>query len=265
MLLGYGETAPFPWDGQYFAVSLYSQSGYIEMTASDPDHPDLYYYRPAEIGFELAAQRSYDLSSTAIYLIGGDFADRLVGGAFADRMIANAGNDYLIGNGGDDRLDGRGGNDTLFGNDGNDTLIGGTGEDRIIGGAGVDQLYGNEKGPFITPGTNSGNGVSNTTGFYYNDRQADTFVFNAGDSGAGSANRDVIRGFQPGLDKIDLTSMGADTSYTFAKNGDGALLRIDADHNGTYEMQVAVIFTDSVSYTDPYTWTDLSSADIILA
>jgi len=85
----------------------------------------------------------------------------------------------LVGNEGANRLEGRGGNDQVNGNVGNDTLIGGEGRDTLVGGAG-----------------------------------ADTFVFTSiSNSRAGSANRDVINGFDRGAtqDRIDLSAIDANT------------------------------------------------------
>jgi len=94
-------------------------------------------------------------------------------------LIGNDAPGTLVGNEGANRLEGRGGNDQINGNNGNDTLVGGEGRDTLVGGAG-----------------------------------ADTFVFTSiSNSRAGSANRDVINGFDRGAtqDRIDLSAIDANT------------------------------------------------------
>lgn len=94
----------------------------------------------------------------------------------------------LVGNAGRNVLNGRGGNDQINGNDGNDILIGGEGADTLVGGSG-----------------------------------SDTFVFSSvSNSRPGSANRDLINGFDRGQDVIDLsaidantTTFGVDDAFTF--------------------------------------------------
>ena len=113
-------------------------------------------------------------------------------GEITDTNALNAtGNDApgtLVGNAGANILTGRGGNDQINGNGGDDTLIGNTGVDTLVGGAG-----------------------------------ADTFVYTSvADSRAGPSQRDVINGFEHGVDQIDLraidantTTFGVDDSFTF--------------------------------------------------
>lgn len=104
--------------------------------------------------------------------------------------------------------------DILVGGAGSDRLSGKNGDDVLIGGAGRDVLTG-------------GSG-------------RDLFVFEAGDSGVGSANRDVIMDFDPTQDHIDLRGIAGDPQVLFSVVGHDVMVRIDADHDGTYEMQVAV-------------------------
>ncbi|TAN50490.1 MAG: hypothetical protein EPN21_08725 [Methylococcaceae bacterium] len=130
-------------------------------------------------------------------LVGGDGNDTLDGGVGNDILYAGRGNDSLLGGEGDDRLgysistttplitaaQDEYGNDTLNGGAGNDTLNGGTDADTLLGGSGVDGLTG---------------GTGN-----------DQFVFNVGDSGVGSGNRDIIANFNAvsTTEVIDLTSL----------------------------------------------------------
>lgn len=74
----------------------------------------------------------------------------------------------------------RGSTDSLSGGDGNDTLIGGAGKDTLVGGNGND-----------------------------------IFDFNAlSEMGTTSATRDVISSFVRGQDKIDLSTLDANTATT---------------------------------------------------
>jgi Ca2+-binding RTX toxin-like protein len=79
-------------------------------------------------------------------------------------------------------------NDSLAGNGGNNVLDGGAGTDMLTGGAGSDMLTG---------GAGS-----------------DTFDFNAlSEMGLTSTTRDVITDFVHGPDKIDLSTLDADTAF----------------------------------------------------
>ncbi len=103
-----------------------------------------------------------------------------------ENFTGGAGNDAITGSGIANSLAGGLGNDTLRGQAGNDTLSGGNGDDTLIGGAGQDQLIG-------------GAG-------------ADLFDFNAvNESGAGSAVRDTVADFLSGIDKLDFSTLDANT------------------------------------------------------
>ncbi|MBD1194234.1 M10 family metallopeptidase C-terminal domain-containing protein [Vulcanococcus sp. Clear-D1] len=84
-----------------------------------------------------------------------------------NRIATGNGNDSIWGKGGDDVLLGGGGRDYLHGGDHDDILIGGIGADALIGGSGYD-----------------------------------TFVLSSLSGGT-----DTIRDFQPGFDKIDISSV----------------------------------------------------------
>ncbi|EWY35780.1 hypothetical protein N825_34355 [Skermanella stibiiresistens SB22] len=83
-------------------------------------------------------------------------------------------------------LIGNGANNILNASSGNDSLSGGLGNDILIGGAGTDQLEG-------------GGG-------------ADVFDFNAISESAVGTARDVIKDFLRSTDKIDFSTIDADTS-----------------------------------------------------
>ncbi len=132
----------------------------------------------------------------------------------------------------------------ILGLDGNDTINGAGGDDVITGGSGVDRMTGG-------------------TG-------ADTFVFTStndsapGQSGyinngamnplSGKDLRDIITDFQPGVDKIDLSAIDANTvltgnqAFTFIGTGSfagtaGQICIRQFDASGTAE-DVTVIYGD---------------------
>ena len=168
------------------------------------------------------------------------------------QATGGSGNDTLIsienlnGSNYNDRLTGSGGINLLNGAAGNDTLSAGSGNDRLIGGAGKDALTG---------------GTGN-----------DIFDFNAlSETGLVSTTRDIINDFVRGLDKIDLSTIdansatatndaftaiiGSATPFTMAgqlKVVSGVLYgNTDADAAAEFSIQVTGI-------------TSLSSADFVL-
>jgi Ca2+-binding RTX toxin-like protein len=115
----------------------------------------------------------------------------------------------LTGDAGNNFLDGKAGNDTLNGGAGNDVLYGGAGRDVMTGGTGND-----------------------------------SFLFKAvSEMGTKASNRDVITDFTPGQDKIDLSSIDANTklsgdqgfnflagnNQSFTKTAGDLAWRIEAD------------------------------------
>ena len=135
-------------------------------------------------------------------LAGGDGNDTLEGGAGEDILSGDAGNDELQGNAGDDTLAGGAGRDDLFGGAGNDIvdggndnddLFGGDGDDTLIGGNGNDDLEGQDGDDILEGGA----GDDDLLGGF----GADTFKFSSGDGD------DVIEDFEPGQDKIDLSTI----------------------------------------------------------
>jgi Ca2+-binding RTX toxin-like protein len=141
----------------------------------------------------------------------------------------------LVGNVGNNTLDGGGGNDVLNGKAGDDILIGGLGADSLVGDAG-----------------------------------ADIFDFNTvSESGPGQANRDFINGFENGIDRIDLSTIDANTAtmaddafvfindaafsgtagelrwFTFS-GGNFNIVEADVNGDGMADMQVFVNLTDQM-------------------
>lgn len=94
----------------------------------------------------------------------------------ADVLVGGTVADTLRGYGGNDRIKGYAGADVLIGDAGADTIEGGAGRDRIQGGAGNDILIGGA--------------------------DADLYKF------TGLWGADTIRGFEDGLDRLDLRGNG---------------------------------------------------------
>lgn len=173
-------------------------------------------------------------------LDGGADNDWLSGGFGWDSMSGGAGNDYLFGMQDDDYLDGGDGADRLFGGDGDDTILGGAGNDVLVGEAGNDVLIG-------------GLGYDMLMG----KSGADTFVFNAVlelDDGT----PDRIKDFERGIDLIDVSGIGEETSFAFIgtagfsasghmevryvmNNFGAAFLYFDATGNGVSDAELIVM------------------------
>ncbi|WP_290737261.1 FG-GAP-like repeat-containing protein [Amaricoccus sp.] len=159
------------------------------------------------------------------------------GTARADVLRGTTGDDLIVGLQGSDRMEGRNGDDELRGGSGNDRLFGGNGADLLLGGSGADRLVG-------------GSGVDVLTG----GSDADLFVFNAlGDSPREA--RTTITDFEPGLDRIDLSSIDAvvgtpvNDAFVFVGTAEfsgragelrlgNTLIALDADGDGVADMQV---------------------------
>lgn len=119
---------------------------------------------------------------------GGDDNDNIYGGSGHDDLSGDGGNDFISGGSGHDSVDGGMGDDLLHGGSGNDIITGGDGDDFITGARGHDVIEG---------------GAGNDT--LFGGWGVDTFVFGAGDG------HDVILGFRPGQDKIDLSAFDLTT------------------------------------------------------
>jgi len=135
-------------------------------------------------------------------IFGSNNTDILVGDANDNFFDGRDGNDMISGGDGADTLHGRVGDDMLSGDAGNDRLEGGIGEDTLLGGAGSDRLYGDEGNDIVVGGLGRDVLIGGTG--------ADQFLYNEVDSGISS--RDVILGFEDGVDLINYE----DASFTFA-------------------------------------------------
>jgi len=122
---------------------------------------------------------TFGLSGTDI-IRGTDRSDLIFGNGSADTLRGNGGPDILIGGAGDNTIYGGDGNDLLVGEGDTDLLIGGKGNDTLIGGAYLDRLQG-------------GAG-------------RDVFVI-SNNSLEAHPLQDVIRDFEVGKDRIDLSGL----------------------------------------------------------
>jgi Ca2+-binding RTX toxin-like protein len=136
---------------------------------------------------------------------GNSFNNSLTGNSGDNRLLGGGGVDTLIGGDRDDTLAGQSGNDVMEGGDGNDLLAGSIGNDTYTGGAGIDRLF-----------ELAGQG-------------SDTFIFAPG------MDRDILYGFESGVDQIDATAFGSaslktvngSTIVTFSNTDTLVLVGID--------------------------------------
>lgn len=122
-------------------------------------------------------------------ITGTDDNDQITGGNGKDNLVGNAGNDLLIGGKGNDNLSGDDGNDRLEGGDGDDFMSGGLGNDRYFCGKGKDTVV-IQKGFF---------------------------------------DKDVIRDFQDGQDKLGIGRNIRFDRLTFEQRGNNTLIRLRND------------------------------------
>ncbi|KQQ54095.1 hypothetical protein ASF84_20110 [Pseudomonas sp. Leaf127] len=141
---------------------------------------DTYYVDNAgDVVIEKAGEGTDTVRSTAsTFTLSANVESGRIDTSAAANLVGNSLNNILSGSSGKNVLNGGLGNDNLSGGSGNDTLIGGGGKDTLVGGAGND-----------------------------------LFDFNAvTDTGLASITRDVISDFVRGQDKIDLSTLDANTA-----------------------------------------------------
>lgn len=132
-----------------------------------------------------------------------DLQVELAGARLLDRFdfvgldgVATGGDDELFGGAGSDSLAALEGNDVIYGFAGTDSLDGGAGNDLLVGGAGSDRLTG-------------GAG-------------ADRFRLEDYLDSMPGSGRDVVRDFQQGADKIDLSGLDGNLKWLAGKAFSGA-------------------------------------------
>lgn len=135
---------------------------------------------------------------------GGEGVDVMIGGAGSDYFYAQGGDDYIVAGDGDDYVDGGAGNDGVVGGFGNDRLLGGFGNDYVLGEAGDDLLQGAAGFDYLLGGDGRDT-VDGGTGsdVLFGGADADVFLF----TNLASADFDLVRDFQDGLDRIQLNGL----------------------------------------------------------
>jgi Ca2+-binding RTX toxin-like protein len=147
--------------------------------------------------------------------------------AYADHTLAAGSSvEYLIGVAGAGMsLTGNELSNGIFGTGFADTLDGGAGTDWLLGGAGADTLTG-------------GTGI-------------DTFIFNAiSDSGVGAGNRDVITDFVDFTDRIDFSSMDANTSNGAGVNDAFSMIGANAFSGVAGQLRYVLVGSDTLLQAD---------------
>ena len=152
------------------------------------------------------------------------------GGATDDKIWGNFGANGINGGDGADTIRSGNGDDTVEGGAGADFLFGGAGNDEIVGGGGKDLM-------------NGGSGE-------------DIFVFEAvSDTGTTGGTADIIKSFEHGVDRIDMSFLSNVTFIgTGAFSGGGApeirlqlltnnnsRIWVDADGNGSADMMITML------------------------
>ena len=186
-------------------------------------------------------------------IYGGEGNDRVGGGDGDDNIEGGRGNDSLHGDNDDDRVVGGIGKDELFGGDGHDAIAGNTNHDELFGGDGNDRMYGGSGDDLINGGRGRdmyyGGEGADTFEAWEGIQSVDTFVFRPGDTGVYAADRDVIKGFDSGVDKIDLSAfdnLGFIGNADFYGNGsnqvrfEDGFLKIDNNGNGRTDHVIEI-------------------------
>lgn len=202
-------------------------------------------------------------------------ANTLFGGAGNDFLLSYGGRDLLDGGANDDEIVGDVGNQRMFGRDGNDSFDPRSGKDIVDGGAGIDGVLYEHSAAGVTVnlslrGAQKGKGdakgdklisIENLIGSTHNDTLTgskfaneitggegrdipkgggggDTFIFTSiSDSPAFNPNRDIVRDFAVGVDKIDLIAIAGITNVAgLVDSGDPAALGTSA---GLSKMRLA--------------------------
>lgn len=180
-----------------------------------------------------------------------DMDTEFLGNSRSNVVQTAGGDDELIGGKGNDSLSAGAGSDLLVGDKGNDILNGGTGADMFIGGKGKDVMDAGAA-----------------------DGARDEFRFASHkDMHKKAGKTDVIRSFEVGTDKVNLSYMDADVtdagdfsayayatqatahSVWFEQTTDGDTI-LWGDNNGDAVADWALVFEDT---------TGLSDSDLILS
>lgn len=186
-------------------------------------------------------------------IAGGAGRDSLHGGSGNDSLVGGAGSDLLRGGQGQDTLRGGAGNDLLAGHLGNDLLLGGSGSDTLRGGAGHDTLE-SGKGRDLLHGGNGNDKLYGGLGadVLIGGSGTDRFVFRSFHDSSTHAGIDVIRDFQVGVDKIDISRFFSPQEHAMniLSHGNGSLVTIDHDGDGKADFSLIIINTNQINDSD---------------
>lgn len=185
-------------------------------------------------------------------LAGDDGNDFLIDNYGNDRLSGGNGNDWMTAGVGRDTLDGGNGNDHMLGGADNDVLYGRNGHDTLIGGAGADMLWG-EDGNDVIEGGAARDQLRGGLG-------SDRFVFSR-IADSTTAAPDQIFDFARGIDKIDVSALGATWVGRSAFSGGADELRLhrvdgvsqlELDHNGDgiADMTIVLVNYSNVTASD---------------
>lgn len=246
-------------------------------------------------------------------LYGGDGPDQLYGEAGDDWLFGGGGHDLLHGGTGRDRMEGGAGNDLYLVDNASDSVIeaAGSGTDtvqswvnfamvanvevlRLQGeadlagvGSNADEALVGQSGDNVLRGMGGADVITAKAGddeliggegldWLVADAGADVFIYEAlEDSLPGQTNRDLINGFEHGLDLIDLSDIdanldisgdqafafigGADFDvgtlgqlrfHTWGQGNDYGILEADVNGDGQADFQIFVNQTDEMFVTD---------------
>ena len=164
-----------------------------------------------EVGADLLSGQNDDDSLT-----GGNGNDTLNGGFGNDILDGQNNNDRLVGSNGNDTVNGGFGNDILFGQNDNDSLLGGNGNDTINGGFGNDILFGQNDNDRLV-GSNGDDTLIGGLGLdtLFGQVGSDRFRLES----TTTANRDIIRDFEDGIDLFELTGTLSFGNLTITQAG----------------------------------------------
>ena len=192
-------------------------------------------------------------------MAGSAIADRMFGMDGNDRMSGGRGNDLMRGGEGNDVLVGSSGHDRIFGDGGADRILGGAQNDRLFGGASNDRIYG-QQGNDILRGDAGNDLLVGGTGrdIMAGGSGRDRFDFDNLADSRGAA-RDLISDFQHRFDRIDVSTLDANTTrggnqrFSFIGDNDfsgragelhaihvGSVIRVEGDVNGDGRADFAI-------------------------
>jgi hypothetical protein len=144
-------------------------------------------------------------------------------------LIGSQGSDEMVGTNDIDWFDGAGGADWLDGGDSNDILLGGMGSDTLIGGDGTDELRGGSGNDLLIGGRvlNSSKAITKVK-----DDGKDILVGGLGQDifalGRGP-DRDIIKDFKNGTDRLGLTAGIKYGQLDFAQKGNNTIISLGND------------------------------------